>query len=90
MGSPTGTADKMRDVGGIRVVGGSYPARIWQAYMGPAMEGLEPLAFAQPDEVEKGPYLHIEGESPQAPTTTSTTVAKPKLPGKDHRKPPED
>jgi penicillin-binding protein 1A len=76
MGSPVGTADKMRNVGGIRVTGGSYPARIWQAYMGPAMADEEPLAFASPPEVEKGEYLHLEGEPsrPAVPRTTTTTT----------------
>jgi penicillin-binding protein 1A len=78
MGSPTGTADKMRNVGGIRVTGGSYPARIWQAYMGPAMEGEDPLEFPEPPDVPKGEYLHIEGEPTRAPTSTTTsTTEKP-------------
>jgi penicillin-binding protein 1A len=77
MGSPSGTADKMKNVGGIRVTGGSYPARIWQAYMGPALADAEPLAFGDPGDVPKGEYLHIEGEPARPrprPTTTSTTT----------------
>ncbi|MDQ3306163.1 MAG: transglycosylase domain-containing protein, partial [Actinomycetota bacterium] len=36
MGSPSGNVE-MTNVGGVRVTGGSYPAKIWQAYMGPAL-----------------------------------------------------
>src|SRR5207253_3865223 len=78
MGSPTGTEDKMTNVGGIRVTGGSYPARIWQAYMGPAMAGLDPLAFPEPEEpAAKGEYLHIPGEAdrPRPRPRPTTTVA---------------
>jgi penicillin-binding protein 1A len=74
MGSPTGTEDKMTNVGGIRVVGGSYPARIWQAFMGPAMADLAPRSFPDPPPAGGGGYLHIEGESPSPPTTTTTTT----------------
>ena len=73
MGSPSGTADKMNNLGGIRVTGGSYPARIWQAFMGPALAELDPIDFVPPDEVPKGEYLHIEGEPDQPPATTTTT-----------------
>ena len=88
MGSPSGTADKMDDLGGIRVTGGTYPARIWQAYMGPAMADLDPLAFATPGEVPTGEYLHIEGEPGRAPaaTTTSTMTTRPSDDGRGKRK----
>jgi penicillin-binding protein 1A len=36
MGSPTGQ-ESMTNVGGIHVTGGSYPARIWSAFMGTAL-----------------------------------------------------
>jgi penicillin-binding protein 1A len=86
MGSPVGTADKMKNVGGIRVTGGSYPARIWQAYMGPAMAALDPLGFIAPPDAPKGTYLHIDGEpdrstAPRRVTTTSTTQATSTDPG---------
>jgi len=67
MGSPTGTEDKMTNVGGIRVTGGSYPARIWQAFMGPTFEGRPHVDFPDAPEPDKGEYLHIEGE-PDRPT----------------------
>jgi membrane peptidoglycan carboxypeptidase len=87
MGSPIGTEDKMTNVGGIRVTGGSYPARIWQAFMGPAMEGLDPIAFPAPEEeAEKGEYLHIEGEPDKPrprPKPTTTVPAEPTDGGTD-------
>lgn len=39
----------MTDVGGIRVVGGSYPARIWATFMRSALEGVPPTGFVAPD-----------------------------------------
>jgi len=86
MGSPSGTADKMKNVGGIRVTGGSYPARIWEAYMAPAMDGLPKTGFLPPPEAGKGTYLHITGEPDRKPatrrtTTTSTPESTP--PGND-------
>jgi len=35
MGSPSGEVP-MRNVGGIDVIGGSYPARIWHSFMNAA------------------------------------------------------
>lgn len=39
----------MENVGGIRVTGGSYPARIWSSFMGPAMASLPIVDFTAPD-----------------------------------------
>jgi penicillin-binding protein 1A len=47
MGSPVDRTP-MSNVGGIRVTGGTYPARMWQAYMGPALQPFEPLSFPEP------------------------------------------
>ncbi|MEA3020792.1 MAG: hypothetical protein QOI47_2316 [Actinomycetota bacterium] len=77
MGSPTGTSDTMKNVGGIRVTGGSYPARIWQAYMGPAMAGLAHLAFLAPPKVDRGEFLHLVGESKEPPAETPRTTTLP-------------
>ena len=38
----------MRDVGGIQVTGGSYPARIWHDFMAAALAGQAPLDWSQP------------------------------------------
>ena len=77
MGSPRGTADKMTNVGGIRVTGGSYPARIWQAFMGPALAPYEEIPFTEPPEPERGTRLLAPGEDPPPPPvrrrTTRTT-----------------
>jgi penicillin-binding protein 1A len=47
MGYP-GREVSMLDVGGIRVTGGSYPARIWHDFMAAAMVGEPALDWATP------------------------------------------
>ena len=47
MGSPVDRTP-MTNVGGIRVTGGTYPARMWQAFMGPALEPYAHLPFGEP------------------------------------------
>ncbi len=49
MGYP-GREVPMLDVGGIRVTGGSYPARIWHDFMATAMEGQPSLDWERPSE----------------------------------------
>jgi penicillin-binding protein 1A len=39
----------MRNVNGINVVGGSYPARMWDAYMTQALAPLPEVPFPPPD-----------------------------------------
>lgn len=60
MGSPVGQ-ESMSDVGGIPVTGGSYPARIWGAFMGPAMAALPVVDFAPPDTAAWPPNDWIGG-----------------------------
>jgi 1A family penicillin-binding protein len=48
MGNPL-SQDSMKNVGGIRVTGGSYPAATWGAYMAEAMKGQPVLKFTEPD-----------------------------------------
>jgi len=48
MGNPLGQ-DSMKNVGGIRVTGGSYPAATWGAYMAEAMKGVPVVKFTDPD-----------------------------------------
>jgi len=52
MGSFEGTSgpNQMRNVGGIAVTGGSYPARIWAAFMSGAHKDLPVMQFTPPDE----------------------------------------
>jgi penicillin-binding protein 1A len=74
-----GYADKvtpMTDVHGIKVTGGSFPARIWSGYMGGATADMpvEDINTATPDELN----LQLLGQRPpaglQPPTTTSSST----------------
>ena len=84
MGSPVGRVP-MENVAGVRrVTGGTFPARMWQAFMGPALQPYEPLPFAEPPPPGKSKLLKIPGEAPEpVPTTqprrrpTTTTTAGP-------------
>ena len=60
MGSPEGNVP-MGDVGGVRVTGGSYPARIWQAFMGPAMAGQPIVPFPPPPPDGRVEFLRPPG-----------------------------
>jgi penicillin-binding protein 1A len=76
MGSPIGRIE-MKGVGGVRrVTGGSFPARIWQAFMGPALAGTEPRDFTEPGFVGRGTYLRMPGDDtePRHRSTTTTTA----------------
>lgn len=48
MGDPSAERP-MRGVAGVDVVGGSFPARIWSAFMTSALAPLPPATFAAPD-----------------------------------------
>ncbi|MGI9120062.1 MAG: transglycosylase domain-containing protein [Acidimicrobiales bacterium] len=80
MGAPEGNVE-MRNVGGIRVTGGSYPARIWQAYMGPAMAGQPVVAFPDPPAAGDSTYLRLPVDEPASPRQSvsrgSDVVAAP-------------
>jgi 1A family penicillin-binding protein len=84
MGSPTGNTVKMRNVGGVaRVTGGSFPARIWQAFMGPAHAGVAIEDFPAPPPAAKGTTLRLPGEKvtptrprPKRAVVTTTTTAE--------------
>jgi penicillin-binding protein 1A len=39
----------MENVHGIAVAGGTFPAEIWRLFMDPALDGVEPTSFAEPD-----------------------------------------
>ncbi|MGH2726000.1 MAG: transglycosylase domain-containing protein, partial [Actinomycetota bacterium] len=47
MGFPDGKR-KMKNVRGIAVTGGSFPAQIWKAFMERAMEGMPVEGFGKP------------------------------------------
>ena len=71
MGSPSGNVP-MRDVGGIRVFGGTYPAAIWHQFMAGALQGLPPLAFSapNPDEIPPPEPLKVAPPVRSRPTTS--------------------
>jgi membrane peptidoglycan carboxypeptidase len=80
MGDWESSTEVMTNVGGIRVQGGTYPARIWAAFMGPAHENLPAIEFTAPDEKQwpRAQGIDEEGRSAnraprpqaQAPNTT--------------------
>ena len=77
MGSPV-QRETMANVGGVRrVTGGTWPARIWRAFMAPAMDGQEVMAFTGPPRTGGGEYLHLPFESAAPPTTSTTTTTLP-------------
>ena len=80
MGSPLGKVS-MRNVGGTRVTGGSFPAAIWKAFMAPALGDAPAIAFEKPGPSPKGKYLRLGTErsssrssSPSRRRTSSTTT----------------
>ena len=56
MGAPNRKLS-MRNVGGIKVVGGTYPAQVWQDYMSAELASDPVLGFERPD-----PSLFLKGE----------------------------
>jgi 1A family penicillin-binding protein len=60
MGSAEGNVP-MRNVGGVQVTGGSYPARIWQAFMGPALAGQPIVPFPPPPPGGRVEFLRPPG-----------------------------
>ena len=54
----------MRNVGGVRVTGGSYPAGIWSRFMSAVHTDLPAIGFAEPDRklLPKATYLRLKGE----------------------------
>jgi penicillin-binding protein 1A len=63
MGNPETNQDRMYDVGGIRVYGGTYPARIVGAFMKDALAGEAPVDFPPPSRsiYSGGQYLRAPG-----------------------------
>jgi 1A family penicillin-binding protein len=84
MGSPTANIP-MRNVGGVKVAGGTYPARIWSAYMTQAMSGLPIETFPAPAKAApKGKFINdkvsVHKRPAPASTTTSTLPGTPSTP----------
>ena len=62
MGDPDGEVP-MRDVEGINVVGGSFPARMWSAFMTQALADRPVLGFPQPDPAQvPAPTFLVTGQ----------------------------
>src|SRR5207237_216295 len=74
MGAPSGNVP-MYNVGGIRVYGGTYPARIWQAYMAGALAGTPPVAFPEPLPMAGSAYHGLAGD--RGPMIASAPMAEP-------------
>ena len=68
MGAPEGRIP-MRNVGGINVTGGSYPAKVWHEFMDKALEGQPVLQFAVPPELPERNRRACTSPSSSAATT---------------------
>ena len=64
-----------RPVHGIEATGGSFPARIWAAYMTEATKNMEVLDFPEPAEE---PEEKINASPLPGPTPTATPTRKPR------------
>ncbi len=77
MGSPQGDVP-MTDVGDVGdVFGGTFPARIWQAFMAPALADQPVMSFPAPDYalIPAGQYIQAPyTNAAPAPTTAPGTV----------------
>ncbi len=89
MGAPEGRVP-MRNVGGINVTGGSYPAKVWHEFMQKALEGQPVLQFGDPPELSDRrparlylPYVECGYDPPTSVvfgggTTSTSGDAKPR------------
>ena len=79
MGNPH-KQDSMRNVGGIRVTGGSYPASVFGAYYAEAMKGVPATSFPAPDlsEYGKPTAVKLSKESGTSGGTNTTVRRRPR------------
>jgi len=79
MGDPLANVP-MRDVGGIRVFGGTYPAHIWSAYMGGALDLYPDVSMPGPDPslVPPGQFI-VDRYSTNAPSSAPPASAPPNV-----------
>jgi penicillin-binding protein 1A len=83
MGAP-GANVPMTNVGGIKVTGGSYPARIWREFMVPALAGQPSKAFPTPTQkIAAGKYIDDKDISDDGPPTSVASVTSSTIPGGD-------
>lgn len=66
----------MRVVGGISVVGGSYPAAMWGSYNRAFHDGLPVLDFPKPPATRAGKYLRAPNESKYSSSSGSTSTRR--------------
>ena len=77
MGDPAGRTP-MRNVGGIRVFGGTYPARIWHQYMQYATEDMPVVQFRSPGFEPAGKFIFVKGGLPAPVPVTAVPGTVPK------------
>ncbi|MDP9441293.1 MAG: penicillin-binding transpeptidase domain-containing protein, partial [Actinomycetota bacterium] len=77
MGNPN-KQDSMRNVGGIRVTGGSYPAATWGAYTAEALAGQPALKFPEPDLRAFGKTKRVKVSKEAGGKDSNTTAPKKK------------
>ncbi len=85
MGFPDGTKT-MQNVRGMKVVGGSFPARIWKAFMMEALEGVPPQAFPDPEDAPS--ISPSPAPSGSILITPSVPASSPSEPTADPSQPP--
>ena len=90
MGAPEGNVS-MSNVGGIRVTGGSYPARIWNAFMTEALEGEPAMTFPAPNprQIPAGKYIRDDKISTDAPPTSVPKPTSSSVPEESTIEPPD-
>ncbi len=88
MGAPAENIS-MRNVNGVTVYGGTYPAQIWGSYTRKALAGTEPIDFIAPDRSgqraskflalagEKAPPRELDDTPTTAPPATNTDPNTP-------------
>jgi penicillin-binding protein 1A len=69
MGATSGRV-AMRNIGGIAVTGGSYPATIWSRYMQAVLAGTERQAFAEPGPTRRARSLRLPNERATSRSTS--------------------
>jgi penicillin-binding protein 1A len=78
MGAPVGNVS-MLNVGGIKVTGGSYPARIWNGFMTSALEDMAKQSFPIPNArlIPAGHYIKDDKISTDPPPTSTVSTRPP-------------
>jgi penicillin-binding protein 1A len=82
MGAP-GANISMLNVGGIKVTGGSYPARIWREFTLPSLAGQPSRPFLTPNQrlIKAGRYIDDKDISNDGPPTSSVSGSSTTISG---------